>query len=164
MEKEIIPRFIEGKKSKTGKKYWSIECHNDPILYTCHREAAVTELSKRFGQKCLVDYSVSADGKWHNIWEFIKELDGDGEPVNAGFDEPVEKVKNQEPPIANINLPVGIAKDGKIVFKEEPTFRSPKEIVACVLTECWATMESGKHDIANPDEVLTTYNFFLENL
>ena len=82
VEKEITPRFIEGKKSKAGKKYWSIETP-DGETYTCHREPAIIELSKRIGKPCLIDYSQSDDGKWLNLWEVIINTDKKGEPVYA---------------------------------------------------------------------------------
>ena len=45
--------------------------------------------------------------------------------------------------------------------KQSEKFRSPKEIVACVLVECWARTMSAD----TPQEhILEAYNFFLKNL
>ena len=42
-----------------------------------------------------------------------------------------ERVQTDPNSRADINLPVGIAQDGKIVLKEEPKFRTPEEMIAC---------------------------------
>jgi len=50
---------------------------------------------------------------------------------------------------ADINLPVGIAQDGKIVFKEKPQYRTPEEMVAAEILK--GAVELTKEEMTEPN-------------
>lgn len=73
METQIIPKFLESRKSKAGKVYFQVET-SDGEKYTIHEQDIANQVSANFGKPILVEVAVSGD--WKNIRKFV----GAGDP------------------------------------------------------------------------------------
>ena len=69
MKQTIVPRFIEDKTSKAGKRYWQIE-DNDRYLYSVFDDIVIEHIQKNIGKPCDVEVMDSKDGNFKNIRAF----------------------------------------------------------------------------------------------
>ena len=139
------------------KPFWVIQYYKDKFAYQegQHEEATIGAwdvqladyLEKDVGYGGTVLVEITQKGNYTNIT---------GVDMTSGVKLPAA---SQVEAMGNLPSPKQMNTDNTTVKQEK--FRSPKEIVACVLTECWVRTI----DKPTPQEhILEAYNFFLENL